>query len=248
MAMPSLRIVILCAVAATFIAGNAACDRKQSGSTAAGGAGPGGSARAGQTYKPAGRLVKQPDLRAAGATPQFKAAIASVQKLTGSAAAPLMNEDEQPTGAVTFKAPHAKVEQELTRWHRQLLAQGAYLVRSENHFGFDGPNSPDDLALIPTTDKYVALAIMQTDGASFEIMTGDIIDWLKDMEKDQPIELTEAGVDYCAGNFKTPLKDAMGLAQRMYAFCPDIVDQGTGDVDKLADEMTKEGKFFFWWD
>jgi hypothetical protein len=67
------------------------------------------------------------------------------------------------------------------------------------------------------------------------------------MEKTQPFELTEAGFDFCAGRFTTPVKDAKALAKRMYEFCPDIVDQGVGDLPKLEAELTK-GMFFLWWD
>jgi hypothetical protein len=34
----------------------------------------------------------------------------------------------------------------------------------------------------------------------------------------------------------------------MYEFCPDIVDQGVGDVSRLALELKKKQTFFFWWD
>jgi hypothetical protein len=33
----------------------------------------------------------------------------------------------------------------------------------------------------------------------------------------------------------------------MYEFCPDIVEQGVGDLPKLEEEL-KKGKFYFWWD
>ena len=240
--MKTRTVIVALICVASLVAG---CEDQSS----SGGGGGGGRTAAVPEYKPAGRQVPTPDLRAAGQTPQFKAAIATVQQLTGSAPTPLTNEvSDQPTGGVAFKAPHATVEKQLTNWHRQLLKQGAYLIRMDNSFGINGPNDLDDLALIPTSDKYVALAVMQTDGANYEIMTGDIIDWLKQMEQEQPFELTEAGLDYCGGNFTTPLKDPAALAARMYAFCPDIVDQGTGDVDKLAAELRKTGQFFFWWD
>ncbi len=38
------------------------------------------------------------------------------------------------------------------------------------------------------------------------------------------------------------------LAERMYEFCPDIVDQGVGDVDALAESLAESDHLFFWWD
>jgi len=34
----------------------------------------------------------------------------------------------------------------------------------------------------------------------------------------------------------------------MYEFCPDIVDQGCGDVQTLAKDLKKTQRLYFWWD
>jgi hypothetical protein len=187
-----------------------------------------------------------PDFSAAANSAQFKAAIAQATQLCGSSPQPLKSgEDEKSTGGVVFAVPHARAETLLGSPRRQLLAQGATLFRAHNYFGIGEQN--DLIGLLPTTDKYAVIAAMQTDGANYNIGTGDIIDWLKNMEKTQPWELTDASMDVVAGNFLSPVKDAKKLAKEMYEFCPDIVDQGTGDVDKLAAELAK-GKLYFWWD
>ena len=92
------------------------------------------------------------------------------------------------------------------------------------------------------------LAAYQTNGANCEIYTQDVIDWLDELEKTQPFLLTGAGFDWCEGVFTKPLVDSKKLAKRMYEFCPDIVDQGVGDVSRLALELKKKQQFFFWWD
>jgi len=38
------------------------------------------------------------------------------------------------------------------------------------------------------------------------------------------------------------------FAKEMYKVCPDIVDQGTGSIEALAEEMKKTKRLFFWWD
>ena len=70
---------------------------------------------------------------------------------------------------------------------------------------------------------------------------------VKELEADQPFVLTGIGFDYMEGHFTTPVKDPGGLAIRMYQFCPDIVDQGVGTVEKLAAEL-QNGSLYFWWD
>ena len=197
---------------------------------------------------PKGKQIAPPDLLAASQSPQFQAAVARAAALTQSRPKPLERADDdsdKPCGAMMFQVAHADAEKRLDAWRKELLSRGAYLVRYDNSFGIGV--AKDVLALVPTTDKYVVLAAMQTNGANFDIMTGDIIEWLKGMEKTQPWELSEAGMDYLAGKFTSPIKNVKTLAAQMYEFCPDIVDQGTGDVDKLASELRK-GKLYFWWD
>ena len=43
-------------------------------------------------------------------------------------------------------------------------------------------------------------------------------------------------------------EDAMELAKQFYAYCPDIVDQGTGTIDSLAATLMGAKVWFFWWD
>jgi hypothetical protein len=50
------------------------------------------------------------------------------------------------------------------------------------------------------------------------------------------------------GHFTSEVRDPKGLAKRMYDFCPDIVDQGVGDVEELAKQLRKKNHLYFWWD
>ena len=75
-----------------------------------------------------------------------------------------------------------------------------------------------------------------------------VIAWLRELEAEQPFELTGIGFDFLSGRFAAPVKDPAGLAKRMYEFCPDIVDQGVGDVAALAEELRTKQTLYFWWD
>ena len=41
---------------------------------------------------------------------------------------------------------------------------------------------------------------------------------------------------------------ALEIAEQQYGFCPDIVDQGCGSINRLADSLAKSTIWFFWWD
>ncbi|HET8951265.1 MAG TPA: DUF4253 domain-containing protein [Solirubrobacteraceae bacterium] len=41
---------------------------------------------------------------------------------------------------------------------------------------------------------------------------------------------------------------ASAIAAEQHAFCPDIVDQGTGTIGALASELDGAPAWYFWWD
>lgn len=46
----------------------------------------------------------------------------------------------------------------------------------------------------------------------------------------------------------TTQEEALELARELYAYCPDIVDQGVGTLSNLAAELMAHDWWFFWWD
>ena len=116
-------------------------------------------------------------------------------------------------------------------------------------FAHDARQRKDILGLLPTADKYVVIAYLQTDGLNYSINTERIIDWLKRLERDQPFVVTEVGLDFLGGEFFQRIRRPRRLAERMFAFCPDIVDQGIGTVANLEKELAKPNpQLYLWWD
>ncbi len=42
--------------------------------------------------------------------------------------------------------------------------------------------------------------------------------------------------------------DLQAFAEDLYAFCPEIVDQGVGSMDQLAESIDILGTVELWWD
>jgi hypothetical protein len=185
-------------------------------------------------------------LKQAAKSPQFQAAVKQVSTATGVQPQPLETEAEgHDTGGVEF-APikHAKADELLNGpLRKQLLTQGAFLFRSDNGHGlkFENDELPDTIALLPTKDKYDVLAAVETEGPNSEKYNADVIAFLRELEKTQPFELTEAGTDFLAGRFTTPVQDVAGLAKKLEEFCPDVEQEA--QVKAL-----KKGQLFLWWD
>ena len=104
------------------------------------------------------------------------------------------------------------------------------------------------IILLPTADPYVAVRAMRTNAANYDLSTADIIRWLRALEESQPFVLEGIGRDFIEGSFATTLSNLKELADQIYKFAPDVVDQGTETVQRLAAEIKKTKKFFLWWD
>jgi hypothetical protein len=191
--------------------------------------------------------VSKPDFSEAAKSTAFQEAIKEAATLLDSQPQPLISLGErvEVTGGVSFNVPVKKIEPILLETHKKFFEKGFYLFRYDQNYGLN--DRPDQIGLLPTTDKYAVMAAMETNGDNYSIGTAGVIAWMKDLEKDHAFLLTGIGFDYMEGQLNGPVTDAKNLARRMYEFCPDIVDQGVGDKDKLAAELEK-GKLYFWWD
>jgi hypothetical protein len=43
-------------------------------------------------------------------------------------------------------------------------------------------------------------------------------------------------------------QEMKSFAQEMYDFCPDIVEQGSGSIEELIEEIKETKKLALWWD
>jgi Domain of unknown function (DUF4253) len=191
--------------------------------------------------------VPKPDFSVPAESPAFQQAIKDATTLLGAQPQPLRTEGEndEVKGGVSFDVPRKKAEALLLNAHTDFLSRGFYLFRYDENFDIQG--RPDKVGLLPTTDFYAVIAVMQTNGDNYSIGTDGVIAWMKELQQEQPFILTGIGFDYLEGRFTGPVKDPEALAKRMYQFCPDVVDQGAGSIDALEKELQK-GTLYFWWD
>jgi ankyrin repeat protein len=189
--------------------------------------------------------LETPDFGERAKAPEFLKAIDELARIAGHRPKPVSNEEDQPmVGCVKLQLPSETADRILKEHHRAFLGRGCYLLKSNRGY----TSGKDELTLLPTANRAEVLAAFQTNGANFEVYPQDVVQWLDELEKSQPFVLTGVGFDWCEGTFTKPLVDSKKLAKKMYEFCPDIVDQGTGDVSRLALELKKTQRFFFWWD
>jgi Domain of unknown function (DUF4253) len=104
------------------------------------------------------------------------------------------------------------------------------------------------IGVLKGDDEYEILRIMHTDGGDYDISNQDVIDWLKELEKKAAFNIIGADSDWVEIEFTTLPKDVKTIAEAVYDFCPDAVDQGAGSVDELAKEIRQTKRLLLWWD
>jgi hypothetical protein len=202
--------------------------------------GPEGAPRPEPVPLPAGFVV--PD--------SFPDAVHALERLAAARAGPLIGTDslggKRSTEGFAVAVPAARAEGLVAAAQRRFLEKGFYLFRSEEHHGIQG--QPDQVALFPRPDPYEILRLMGTNGWNYGIGPDSIVAWLRALGRDHPFILTGIGFDWLEGRFRSAIPDAGALARRFYAFCPDIVDQGTETVEALARELAESQRLYCWWD
>ncbi|MCF8254131.1 MAG: DUF4253 domain-containing protein [Bacteroidia bacterium] len=99
-----------------------------------------------------------------------------------------------------------------------------------------------------TSDPYKLMELAETNGINYDIETNNIIERYKKWDNEFGIIPIGIGPDFCECKIKNRNIDFKKLAQEVYEFCPDVVDQGTETVDALEEEMKRTGTIYLWWD
>lgn len=188
-----------------------------------------------------GEDLPQPDFSAAAQQPKYQQAVNALADICGS---PPTQLEDVPGGFSIHVNSKRRQGINIEGLQHHFLAQGCFVYEPDNHYG----EGPEKLCILPTTDKYDAIAVHQTNGCNYGIGPGYVVEWLRKLAAEQPFILTCIAHDTLAGRFLSPIANPEALADRMYDFCPDIVDQGCGSVELLAESLASSDALFFWWD
>ncbi|HJN14829.1 MAG TPA: DUF4253 domain-containing protein [Armatimonadota bacterium] len=169
-----------------------------------------------------------------------------LEKIEAAAGAPLepVTDWEGVMTGVQAPVPEGQIDDIRESLDADLEPLGFLVFQSEMGFAM----GPDKVGAVRGSDHYDILRAVQTDGANYDIMNDDIIAKLKEWEKQCEFEITGAGGDWLQAKFVEMPPNMDAFAAEVYEFCPDVVDQGAGDVHALAVEMALENSLYLWWD
>lgn len=106
------------------------------------------------------------------------------------------------------------------------------------------------VGLLKGNDQFEILKIQQTNGNNYDIGNKEVIAKLKKWNSRFPFDIIGAGFDWVEANFKVlpSDKEIKSFAKEIYDFCPDVVEQGAGDIKSLIEEIKNSRKLYLWWD
>lgn len=112
----------------------------------------------------------------------------------------------------------------------------------------DPPAVGTEVVVAKGADQFDILRVAASDAVNYGMMTEDLVRKLKAWDAAYGIDIYMASTDTIAFRLKTLPPDMHAFAEEMYAFCPDIVDQGVGSVEALAGTIGRDRVVELWWD
>jgi hypothetical protein len=153
--------------------------------------------------------------------------------------AALHGDDWVPSTRVSdLRAQSPRAERHLDLLEDEVRAAGFYLVLSESR----GELLEAKLRLFPTAEKFVVVATSGIHG-NHGLGSREIIDWLLDLDAENPFVVTLCAKDSLAGRFLQPVKNASTWAQRILQLCPDF----EATPEEETKELEQTGRFYLGW-
>lgn len=107
------------------------------------------------------------------------------------------------------------------------------------------------IIVLPTRDSAEAIAMLRYGGWNACPPPEEHVAAFRSWRERFGFELVCVGPDLIEGRVRRRPADqqtALALARELFAYCPDIVDQGTDDLATLAAILMVSDWWFFWWD
>ena len=93
-----------------------------------------------------------------------------------------------------------------------------------------------------SNDPFALVREAHTSAPNFELTNDQIVEHLKQWQSLCAFHVTSAKGDTVEIQFDSLPKDMNAFARDLYAFCPDLVDQGTGCVHEMVEAMEETGE------
>ncbi len=182
--------------------------------------------------------------------------IADVEAASGAAAEPFFEEieirSENLKGDVMlsgkrlcgFNVRTRRADEIIENLAASLRSRGFLIFRSEQNYGA----VTDIVTVIRGSSSYDILRIQKTEAPNYHLTTKAIIAWLRDQQKLGAFVVTGAGSDWVEARFIRQPRNLRAFAAKVAGFAPDVLREGNGSTEKLADAIGTTNGFRLVWD
>ncbi|WP_226087434.1 DUF4253 domain-containing protein [Mesobacillus sp. S13] len=174
-------------------------------------------------------------------------AMTIVKRYSNSRLLPFYNQDLYSEKPVKIAGVCVKCKQDET----ELLAlELREELKAINYLAFICDSNREKVAMIPGLDQFEILKIQQTNGDNYDISNSSVISELKEWYRNYPFIIIGASYDWVEVEFEVLPngKELNSFAREIAEFCPDLVEQGTGSINDLMEEIKGTRKLSLWWD
>lgn len=127
---------------------------------------------------------------------------------------------------------------------------GAGLVCFIGSTVWHGDEKPDgdELVVAKAESQFDILRVARSDAVNHDMETEDLVKKLTEYDDRYGIDIFHAETDTIEFVFVEMPSDLDSFVEDLYEFCPDIVDQGTETLERLAQEISERRQVSLWWD
>ncbi|NKE06542.1 DUF4253 domain-containing protein [Mesobacillus selenatarsenatis] len=174
-------------------------------------------------------------------------AMTIVKRYSNSRLLPFYNQDLYSEKPVKIAGVCVKCKQDETELLALKLREE---LKAINYLAFICDSNREKVAMIPGSDQFEILKIQQTNGDNYEISNRSVISKLKEYYRSYPFTIIDADYDWVEVEFEVLPngKELKAFAREIAEFCPDLVEQGTGSINDLMEEIKGTRKLSLWWD
>jgi len=105
-----------------------------------------------------------------------------------------------------------------------------------------------EIVIIKSKDKLDILRTSKSDGINYGITNKLVVSKIREWDKLYDVDIWQAESDTIQMKFETLPKDLNAFSKEVYKFCPDIVDQGSGDINDISNYLKDTKQVYLWWD
>jgi hypothetical protein len=180
----------------------------------------------------------------------LSSAVGVLEKETGQKSRTFSTRDfgrDRYTGPHSVIVPEDKAEGLLWKIRGQLPRGSVAFIGTQRSLA-EPPAEGTELVVASAESQFEILRIAASDAVNYGKETEDLVRTLQRWDKLYGIDIYAAETDTIRLKLKSLPKDMAAFANEVYEFCPDIVDQGVGDVEKLAAGIAATKEIYLWWD